>query len=95
MINVQDQSRRSNMFWEYVYTRMCPMPWLNINKFTQWWQKTNIVDNTREGDITGILLGLNLHRLFLLGDFYGEDEDLIHPMPGSLTKVFFGFEMKE
>ena len=36
-------------------------------------KKTNIVDNTREGDITGILLGLNLHRLFLLGDFNGED----------------------
>ena len=33
-------------------------------------KKTNIVDNTREGDITGILLGVNLHRrLFLLRDF--------------------------
>jgi len=31
----------------------------------------------------------------LVGDFNGEDEMIINPMPGSLTRVFFGFEMKK
>ena len=60
---------QQDFFREYVFTRMCPMPRWIISLHDNG-KKTNIVDNTREGDITGILLGVNLHRrLFLLRDF--------------------------